>query len=292
MSTETYTYASGKSEKDLASYQSVRGPEVKSIYQKIRDEGSMEISQLYGYFGRPDEGGTSKTSVDETVKFLHATDFVEEPAESIYEVISGQPFSDLPFELQLFHHVRKQKGEQKHFSDIHRIVAESDSQFIDRDRLVEELKRELGEYALDWNKQKVKMWYDLVKHFGLVSIDSNERVLTSPNPGIVYDLLEAFSDREGSPRFRQALDWIEENFCYCYAERGGARPRVHRGLSDTLVMMHEAGTIKLSAVSDATTEVEVPGLTADTTSTFELGPRPETPAYAYPLEAHSIEVSR
>lgn len=284
----TYTNATDKSDRDLVSYQSVRGAEVRAVYNAITEQTSM--SQIHRDFVRPSDDTRTKP-IDYTVDFLCALDLCDRPSTRLVERIEGQPFSDLPFELRVFHHLKQQSGPQDHFARVHEVIASTDTVFYDKDNLLEDLKRELDDYPFDWNIEKVQTWYNLMEPFGLVSVRDNQEVLTSPAPGVVYDLLEAFSERDGSVRLVEALDWIEENFFSCYASRGG-RPRVHIGLSQTLATMIEDGCLELRAVSDATREVEVPSLSADKVSRFELDERPQTPAYEYPLSANELEVSQ
>lgn len=277
----SYTYAQGKSERDLVSYQSVRGAETKAIYESIL--GPTPLSEVRSNFVRPDDDPQEK-SVDDTVTFLQATDFVDRPSERTIERIDGQPFEDAPFELQMFHHLSEQEGSQDHFMRIHEVIADGDTVFYDKENLLEDVKRELGSYRFDWTVQKIETWYNLMSPFGLVSVRDNQEILTSPAPRVVYDLLEEFQSREGT-QIRAALDWVEENFFSCYASRGGV-PRVHRGLSDTLGKLLADDVLELRAPSDATHEVKVPSADANRVSVFELHERPERPSYQYPLESH------
>jgi hypothetical protein len=285
----TYTYADGKSDADLVSYNSVRGADVKVIMDALQE--SNPISQLHEDFGVPGEKGRETKAVDGALKFLQATDFVERPSERTVEPMTGQPFEHLSFELRMCHHLNQQKEPQDHFIKLHQLLVSQDAGFVDKDEFEEELQRELGGYPFDWNKQKVKMWYDLMSPLGLVSVRNNQDILTSPSPAMFYDALDAFIDAEGSSRIRDALNWIEENFFYCYANRGGAAPRVHTGLDQTIETMTNDGVLELSATSDSTHEVAVPSETAARTSTFSLNERPDAPAYKYPLESHDLEVS-
>jgi hypothetical protein len=283
----SYTEASGKSKKDLVSYQSVRGADIKAVYSGIK--GLTPLKQLYHDFGRPTEDeGNSKTTVDNTVQFLHAIDLIERPTEDVVERIDDQPYEDSPFEMRVLHHLRQQSGEQRHFVDLHRVLVKGSRTFYEKSELMENGGREL-DYALDWNVQKVATWYNLVEPMGLVSVRDNQQILTSPSPRLVYDLLSTFEQVENSTQLRDALDWVEQEFCYCYKSPGGAISEVHKGLSQTLSSMAEDGVLTLGSPSDAVREVALPTRSADTTSSFELTDRPDRPAYRYPLDAHQME---
>lgn len=284
----SYTYATDKPDRDLVSYQSVRGAEVKAIFEAISE--ATPVSQLHSQFVKPAEDSQSR-SVDYTINFLQAIDLVDKPSDRTVEPIDGQPFEELPFELRVFHHLKQQKQPQDHFARIHEVVVDQDTAFYDKEELLEDIKRELGNYPFDWNVQKIETWYNLMSPFGLISVRDNQEVVTSPAPAVVYDLLDAFKRREGSRQFRKALDWIEEHFFSCYESRGGI-PRVHKGLDDTLDLLVSDDVLELSTPSDATYEVKVPSITADKASSFELNKRPSTPAYRYPLESHELEVSQ
>ncbi|MFA9427073.1 hypothetical protein [Natronorubrum sp. A-ect3] len=284
----TYTYATDKPARDLVSYQSVRGAEVKAVFQAISE--ATPVSQLHSQFVKP-SAESSTRSVDYTINFLQTLDFVDKPSDRTVEPIDGQPFEDLPFELRVFHHLKQQKQPQDHFARIHEVVVEQDMVLYDKEDLLEDVKRELGDYPFDWNVQKIQTWYNLMSPFGLVSVRDNQDVLTSPAPVVVYDLLDAFTRREDTTQLRKALDWIETNFFGCYEDRGGI-PRVHAGLDSTLDVLVADDILELSTPSDATYEVKIPSANADKASSFELGERPSTPAYSYPLESHELEVSQ
>ena len=286
----SYTYANGKSDADLVSYNSVRGADVKVIMGAVQE--SNPISQLHEDFGVPGEYERETKSVDGALKFLQATDFVERPSERTVEPISEQPFEELSFELQMCHHLIQQKEPQDHFIQLHQLLASQDAVFVDKEEFEEELERELGDYPFDWNKQKVKVWYDMMSPLGLVSVRDNQKILTSPSPAMFYDALAAFVDAESSSRMRDALDWIEENFFYCYADRGGVAPRVHTGLDQTIETMTSDDVLELSTTSDSTHEVAIPSEKAARTSSFSLNERPDAPSYRYPLETHNSEVSQ
>ena len=284
----TYTYAAGKSDRDLASYQGVRGAEVKAIATSI--EESTPISQIHKDFVRPADDA-SPDSVDNTIQFLQAIDLIEKPSERVVEPITGQPFSDFSFEARVLHHLKQQEGSQDHFARIQEVMIDrkrdEELRLYDKVNLKEDLEREADDYPFDWTIQKVETWYNLMAPIGLISIRDNQEIGTSPSPALIYDLLGHFEHQEGSTSIREAFDWIEENFFACYASRGGV-PRVHIGLSDTVKTMLYDGVLELKTPSDATYEVEIPATQADRVSRFELGECPEKPTYRYPLEMHEV----
>lgn len=291
MTDTSYTYADGKSTKDLASYQGVRGAEVKAIATNLRD--STPISQVHQDFVRPaDDSNTN--SVDDTLQFLHAIDLIEKPSERIVEPIENQPFSEYPFEVQVLHHLKRQEGSQDHFARIQEVMIDKERdkevRLYDKGNLKEDLEREADDYPFDWTVQKVEMWYNLMAPMGLISIKDNQEIGTSPCPALIYDLLQGFEREKDSNSIREALDWIEEYFFACYASRGGV-PRVYLGLSDTMKTMIDNDVLMLKTPSDATYEVEVPATKADQVSQFELNDRPDKPAYQYPLEHDEMVIA-
>jgi len=291
MTRDEYTYANGKSTKDLASYQGVRGAEVKAIATNL--QGSTPISQVHRDFVRPTDDSNTN-SVDDTIQFLHAIDIIEKPSERVIEPIDDQPFSTYPFEIRVLHHLKQQQGAQDHFARIQKIMIDKEKdkelRLYDKGNLKEDLEREADDYPFDWTVQKVEMWYNLMAPMGLISIKDNQEVGTSPCPALIYDLLEGFEREGGSNSLRKALDWIEEHFFACYSLRGGV-PRVYLGLSDTLKTMINDDVLTLKTPSDATYQVKVPATKADQMSQFELSERPDKPAYRYPLEHDMVVVT-
>lgn len=288
MTEDTYTYADGKSNKDLASYQGVRGAEVKAIGMNL--QGSTPISQVHRDFVRP-ASDPNTNSVDDTLKFLHAIDIIEKPTERTVAPMNSQPFSDYPFEIRVLHHLKQQRDAQDHFARIQEVLVrrkkDQEVRLIDKRDLKEDLEREADDYPFDWTIQKVEMWYNLMAPMGLISVKSNRDVGTSPSPALVYDLLEGFQQSEESNSIREAFDWIEEQFFTCYASIGGI-PRIHLGLSDTIKTMIHDKALTLGSPSDATNEVEIPATKAERVSRFDLEERPDKPAYRYPLEKDEV----
>ena len=288
MTKHGYTYANGKSTKDLASYQGVRGAEVKAIATDL--QGSTPISQVHRDFVRPADNSNTN-SVDDTIQFLHAIDIIEKPSERVIKPIDDQPFSTYPFEIRVLHHLKQQQDAQDHFARIQEIMIDKEKdkelRLYDKGNLKEDLEREADDYPFDWTVQKVEMWYNLMAPMGLISIKDNQEVGTSPCPALIYDLLEGFEREEGSNSLREALDWIEEHFFACYSSRGGV-PRVYLGLSDTMKTMIDDDVLTLKAPSDATYQVKVPATKADQVSRFELSEQPDKPAYRYPLEHDTV----
>lgn len=290
MTDNTYTYADGKSTKDLASYQGVRGAEVKAIATNL--QGSTPISQVHQDFVLVRPAKDRKTnSVDNTIQFLHAIDMIEKPSERVVEPIDDQPFSAYPFEVRVLHHLKQQQDAQDHFARIQEVTIDKERnkevRLYDKGNLKEDLEREADDYPFDWTVEKVEMWYNLMAPMGLISIRDNQEVGTSPCPALIYDLLDGFEREENSNSIREALDWIEEHFFACFASRGGV-PRVHLGISDTMKTMINDDVLTLKTPSDATYEIKLPATEADRVSRFELSERPDKPAYRYPLEYDEV----
>lgn len=284
----SYTTASNKSDRDLVSYQSVRGAETKEIYGEILE--ATPVSEVHSNFVKPAKNENTK-AVDDTIQFLQSTDFLDRPSERTIEPIHGQPFEDLSFELRMFHHLMQQDRPQDHFMRVHQVIVDGDTAFYDKEDLLEDVKRELGSYPFDWNIQKIQNWYNLMAPFGLVSVRDNQEILTSPSPAILYELLAEFQKAKDSNQVRSALDWIEQNFFPCYTN-GGAIPRIHRGLSDTFGTLMADDVLDLGAPSDASQEVKIPASDANQVSNFTLEERPNQPAYQYPLDAHTARPSQ
>lgn len=285
----SYTTATDKPEKDLASYQSVRSAELRSVYRRIAEaDGQLPVSQVLADFTKPAQERVEQPT-ENTLQLLRALDFIDRPSTRTIELIEDQPFAELPFELRVFHHYRQQEGTQDHFTRMHNTLAGMDQRFVDKSEFEEELERELDRYPFEWNVQKVQTWYNLVGPLGLVSVRDNQEILTSPSQRVVYDLLEAFEAAEGSNRLAPCLDWVEEHFFRCSVARAATR-KVHVGLAETLCSMARDGAVTFRSPSDARTEVAIPGLDADAVSSFALDDRPDMPAYEYPMDAFEREV--
>jgi len=252
MTAENYRYADGKPDATLVNYNTVRPPELKLVYNTLDESpiDMMEVKKLRKKFA--DE---NFDHLDQCIQFLHAVDFVERPEDRVIELINEDVFPDLPFEAKLLHHLRRQERPQDHLSRAQDIAFEKAPRSLERDLLVTYLKRDLD--YINWNKTKVNMWYRMYEGIGVLTyIDSRELIL-SPSRALLYDLLEEFSQSEGSNDFGEAVAWIEEYFMTVLDSRPGT-PQLHQGVTDTLQNLIDDEIIEIRGMADAQNEVKIP----------------------------------
>lgn len=298
----TYNPASGKPDKLLTGFISVRVPELKHIYTSLN--GPTSVSEVTGKFGRPAAEGLKSDHIEDTLRFLNAIDLVESPSGDIrdtVEPINKGLFSGLPFETRLLYHCNQQEGRQRHFADVHRALMQEGKRSFSgrRDDIRTALKRET-DYEFSWTDEKIDMWVTMCEQLGLVS-ETEDGVVLSPCRAMAYDaLLLAPSNSGTDPEygdvpvengsFRRMLDWIEENLFTVYLDRSGT-PRVHPAIADVLRNMEDDGVLALTSPGDAPNEVRLPeeNLNEDThgnrrsVTNVTIQSRPDGAAYQYPL---------
>ncbi len=275
-----YQYATSKPDRLLINYNTVRAAELKAIIGSlISDRTEQEIIS--------DFGRESGENVQDCINFLHATDFVERGGDDrVIVPLNRSVFPDLPFEVRLLYHLRQQQHPNDHLTQIQSVAFNTADRSVSLDVLLPEVKGSLDGYDFSWNETKLRMWQSLSTQVGLVSETDTRGVILSPCRALLYDLLELHEREEGTTDLYQALLWIESDFFDVFETKTGT-PRVHPAISDVLQNMEFEDVLSVRGLSDARNEVTLPesvhNQTSRSVSVYELGSRPDSPAYQYPL---------
>ena len=286
-----------KPEKILTGYGTVRGAELKVIYQDIGE--STLLTDIERRYGRPREGGYQTDHIHECLRFLQTLDMIKLTDEETLKLINTPLFTefDLPFELRLLYHIRQQTGEQYHLAAIHdtaimELVGDEGhygNRRVTVGELVTEVKRHT-DYDLTWREEKITMWANLLALVGVLSYSAEEdEIVLAPHRAPLHDLLTLHNEhrqehRQDGDGLLAALEWIHESFFPVFTRRGD--PTVHVGVADVMENMVTDGAISLKGMSDRTEVVNLPMVIDDTQTPadFDVGPAPKRPSYWYPLE--------
>ena len=291
-----YETASGKPGAILTGYGTVRGAELRAIYEYI-DEATPR-SGVDKRFGRPKSDGSLRTDhVDDCIRFLQTLDMVEVTAQDVLRPLNSDIHPEFPFELRLLHHIRRQEGEQYHLAHIYDVLVDMNLRRVglndpnpglgDQDGLLYAVRNNT-DYELTWREEKMRMWANLHAPLGAVSYSSDEdEIVASPSRGLLFDALSYYQAHGDDPNgIVAALRWIDENLLPCLADRPGT-PKVHVGFADVLSNLEDDEAVTLRGMSDTEESVKMPRAdqdTLETLSTFEVHTKPNRPAYWYPLE--------
>jgi hypothetical protein len=291
MTATNYRPAENKPTKTLVNYNTVRPPELRLLHETLTESvsGTVNLSRLERQFTHDDAD-----HLENCLRFLWALDFLERPDDRVIEPINQDVFPSLSFEAKLLHHLKRQERPQDHLARTQEVAFGEAAQTLDRDLLETYLERTLG--YINWNSTKVNMWYNLYQGIGVIDfIDTRELVL-SPSRALVYELLDAFVDLEGSNEFGEAVAWIERHFMSVLEDRPGT-PRLHRGVTDTLQNLIDDGVVSVRGMADARNEVQLPAthsrVEEPAIKEFELhdAPMADRASYRHPVDRFR-EVSR
>jgi len=294
-----YEYNDDKPEKLLTGYNTVRGAELREVYQVLDQQGDVPASAFEQRFGRPnaDSSNINTAHVDRCLKFLRAIDMVEISAQGIVSLTNRDVYPNIEaFEPRLLHHIRQQQGEQYHLSHIFDVVVSLDRRRIPEEEVLEEVvSDDTRSFGFDWNDDNIRMWANLADPIGAISYlnrgDTN-RVLVSPTRKLLVDLLLWYQNNGDDPdRFARALEWIHEEFFPVFRE--GASTTVSVGVADVLNDMEAEGALSLRPMSDTEDVVEVPRSSREgsrNVATFTVKGVPDRPSYQYPLARNEWRV--
>lgn len=296
-----YEHNPSKPEKLLTGYGSVRGAELKAIYGDI---GEMTPrSEIEHWFGRPKGSGYETDHIDDCLRILRTLDMIEQTGQDVLNPINVLLFGDfdIPFELRIMYHIRKQTEKQYHLADIHDVAvrefARDESRYgvrrLSVEDLVTEMKRET-EYDLTWRPEKIEMWSNLLDPLGGISYATEyDEILLSPRRALLHELL-AWHQRtnDDGKSLLAAFEWVDQDFFPVFSRLEGD-PAVHVGVADVLANMVEDGVLELQGMSDRTEVVDLPMTIDDTESPadFQIEPAPDRPAYWHPLERNERRIS-
>jgi hypothetical protein len=294
-----YEYNDDKPEKLLTGYNTIRGAELKEIYNVLETQGELPFSALKDRFARPKTGSTERNTVhvDRCLKFLRAVDMVEVSAQNVVSHVNRDVYSDInAFEPRLLHHLRQQEGEQYHLSYVFDVAVKMDRRRIPESELLEEvIGSEERSFGLSWNEDNVRMWANMADTIGAVSYlnrgDTN-RVLISPAPVLLADLLSWYqANGTDSTRFARALEWIDEGFLPVFKRTAGGV--VSAGVADVLNNMEQDGVLSLRSMSDTEDTVRVPRSGREggrNVATYSVHDVPDRPRYWYPLDRNERRI--
>lgn len=285
------------------SYTTVRGAELREIDAMLDQQGGdVPISGIEDRFARFEDGTLNTDHVEDCLELLQAIDFVEVSAQGLVSRFNGQAFPDLSFEARLLFHIRRQSGRSRHITYISEVSARLDERRVSVERLLEEVQDDDAEsYSdeLEWKKEKIRFWANLLDPLGALSYTSGPRsdkaeIVASPTRALLAELIVYYADpSEDDMRAADCFKWIDEWFLPIFSERAGNQ-RVSMGVADTLRSMQEDDAIGLFRESDTQSVVELPrdGGTARSISTISVEEIPSSVAYDYPLARNTRRVSQ
>lgn len=287
-----YEFNNKKPEALLTGYNTVRGAELKAIYNILDTQGDVPVSAFEERFGRPNtENNDINTShVDNCLKFLQSVDMIEVSAQDVVSKFNKDVYPKLSFEPRVLYHIRRQTDRQYHLSYIFDVMTKQNSRRMTLELLLEEVNEDDSEsFGLQWNTTNLGMWANLSDTLGVISYvnetEENE-IITSPTRGLMYELLGWYNQYgDDSERLARALEWIDDEFFAVFYSRPGT-PEVAIGVAEVLRNLEEEGALETRSMSDTEDVVNVArrkrGMEA--VATFSVNDKPNRASYQYPLD--------
>ena len=237
----------------------VRGPELAATFTELRVSGPLTYAQISERFAPPPEPRNDEL-LREGLEMLRVLELIwriqpDEGSDSLYQV-SEEVAADVPFPLLLLGKLRAVNDDRRVFRLIHDLVIGEDLMFVTRHDLLTRLESVYPQIEYAWNVEKVRTWRAMAEYLGLTRSvkPSGGDILVSPIPDLLTQLLLAYASHAGiladgkfDISLREWLEFVEANYCRCYAERLS----VHQGLARALLSMAAEKRIRLTMLSDA-----------------------------------------
>lgn len=295
-----YEYNSTKPEKILTGYGTVRGAELKRIYQHILE--SIPRSEINTKFARPRGQELETDHIDNCIRFLRTLDMVVEEND-VVAPLNQRLFEDfeVSFEPRILYHIKQQTEKQSHLAAIHEIaireISSGEDHYGARRVSVDELEVAVErntDYDLQWREEKILMWANLLSPLGAISFSSShDEILLSPSRVLIHELLYHHQENRSNPEsLASALTWVDQNFLPVFSRVSG-QPRVHSGIASVFESMVEDDVLSLRGMSDRTETVNLPMIIdqTETPADYSLQSAPKRPSYWYPLERSERRLS-
>jgi hypothetical protein len=246
----------------LISHITLRGPELRQLYEIIRERPEVLYEDLVRSVVAPvaarDPFGLEEATLREALNFLLVAGMVEQRGsarrKASFSAAPSPPDSDIGIPLMLLNRIGQLADErQRAIGLVHRHLVDRDALAFTLAGLRDDIERGPYGHLFAWTGEKIGFWAHLAAYLGLVRrLEREVEGLVVPQPSLVLGALGlALSDGSVSASLDTCLRAIDRAYFACFTRAG----RVHRGLAQTLIALHRMGHIHLTHRSDATHSV-------------------------------------
>jgi hypothetical protein len=239
----------------LISHITLRGPELRQVYDLVAERGPLAYGDLIAALAPPG-GSVAPELADapllEALGFLVVAGLLEARGPSrrraAYRATPLLP--DAPFPLLLLRHIRAHPEErQRALSLVYDELVAADAVGTTAAALRDQMERGPHRALFAWTGEKIGLWVHLADHLGLVRrLERSAEVLVVPQPDLVArSLAWAQARLGGDPGLDPALRLVDTELFACFTARG----RVHRGLAQALLALERLGRARLTHSADA-----------------------------------------
>jgi len=251
-----------KSERILLSHITVRGPDLESIHQVVKDRKSASFDFLANLFAMPEAGGSGVQvhQLRECLNFLETVGIIKANKSTKGEEFVLEPnLPDVAFPLILLN--RLKLSAENSFYLVHKHLVSNDVLSVDMGALKRTVESSL-ELGFTWNEQKLGFWMNLADYLGLGKKYAYSQIFVCfPSSELLKNLLTVtVSKRKSGERVNlgEFVNYLSTEFFECLTREG----LLFKGLQQSLLVLQRKGRISL-----------VPAASDDPNPTFVDGKR-------------------
>jgi hypothetical protein len=236
------------SEKFILSYITIKGPDIESLFQTIKERKKATVDELRDLFSTTDTlKPETPMQLRDSLNFLGSVGILRINEKKKTESVTlSSDFGNMPFNLVLLNRLRLDK--QNPFTLVQSYLASIDATIIDLNTLKQRVEKSI-ELSYTWNEEKLGFWMDLAHYLGLGrKCVSSNLFACYPTPMLIRDVVKKYLETESTKAdFGKLTDYISSNFFECFTREG----LLTVGLQQTLLWLQQYGFLKLiSAPSD------------------------------------------
>lgn len=214
----------------LLSYITLRGYELESIYEVVKENSTISFADLKKIFSL--DADNQSGQLRDSVNFLNSTGIIRISADES-EITIAKNFDNLPFRLVLLNQIRLDKANP--FGSVLSHLVKNDYFRFNLEYLKKSVEKSL-ELGFTWTDEKLAFWMDLAIYLGLGR--KYHGFILYPSLELLKMILKDFSSR-GLTQFnlKNFLNYCSANYFDCFTRE----KRVFKGLQLSLLLLNKAG---------------------------------------------------
>ncbi|MBC7474761.1 MAG: hypothetical protein H7263_10760 [Candidatus Sericytochromatia bacterium] len=235
----------------------LRGPELKRIFEYIRKKGETSYVELIDRYVPKDNNIFSELNDDilkDAIGFLISSGLLEisENGRS-WSVRSFRVPTNLSQEISFQNLLLKtilnmNDSKQRALSLIHKTLIEKDILHIQDSEIVKVIERSEIADIFSWNEEKINFWSNIFDFCRLIRNLKGNGVWIIPKPELILESLMLLKDQ--TPNFISINSWVtffENNFGACITKKG----RLHKGFAMVFELLEQNNQLKMVHKDDS-----------------------------------------
>lgn len=231
------------SERILLSYITIRGADLESLCQTIKEKKIASFDFLAELFAMPDK--TTSTlqvaQLRDCVNFLRSLGILKTgKLKRTDEFVLASDLQEMPFQLILLSKLRSARD--KSFYQVHTHLVSKDVLLFDLNQLKQSVEKSI-DLGFAWTEEKLNFWMDLAEFVGLGRRYSLTRSFVCyPSPVLLLELMKIFTAEKTKPASLKAFaNHVSSNFFECFTQQ----KMLSEGLQQSLLFLESRERISL-----------------------------------------------